>query len=72
MTNSIPQPVLDLIVRAQSRQPLGTNVAPESWTASTTDPHREDHYSNKNERLEIDFSPANRISRVADDRHKDR
>ena len=56
MTNPIPQPVLDLIVRAQSRQPLGTNVAPESWTASTTDPHREDHYSNKNERLEIDFS----------------
>jgi quercetin dioxygenase-like cupin family protein len=55
MTNSIPQPVLDLIVRAESRTPLGTNVAPESWTSST-DTQREDHYCNKNERLDIDFS----------------
>ena len=55
MTNSIPQPVLDLIFRAESRTPLGTNVAPESWTSST-DTQREDHYCNKNERLDIDFS----------------
>jgi quercetin dioxygenase-like cupin family protein len=55
MPNPVPQPVLDLILRAQSRQPLGTDVAPESWTSST-DTHRENHYSNKNERLEIDFS----------------
>jgi hypothetical protein len=55
MPNPVPQPVLDLVMRAQSRQPLGADVAPESWTSST-DTHRAEHYSNKNERLEIDFS----------------
>ena len=58
MANSIPEPVLSLIARTKSRMPLGSNLAPSSWFSSTesTESMNKNLYSNKNDRLRIDFS----------------
>ncbi len=55
MANPIPEPVLSLVARTTARLPLGRNLTPDSWFSST-DPISKDIYSNKNDRLQIDFS----------------
>ena len=55
MSEQIPDPVRQLVARAQSREPLGHAVPPERWVSSTESP-RESIYGNKNDRLKIDFS----------------
>ena len=55
MPQDIPESVLQLVAKAQSREPLGRTLSPEKWVRSTADA-LETIYGNKNDRLNIDFS----------------
>lgn len=55
MPEQIPESVFALVLRAQSREPLGRSIPSEKWVSSTAQ-SRETVYGNKNDRLNIDFS----------------
>jgi len=55
MANPISKSVIQLIDRAEARQPLGTDFSPRDWVMPT-ESGGESLYSNRNDRLNIDFS----------------
>ncbi|MDG2333693.1 MAG: cupin domain-containing protein [Myxococcota bacterium] len=55
MTKPISESVIQLIDRAEARQPLGVEASPSDWVRPTTSSGKS-LYSNKNDRLKIDFS----------------